>query len=271
MKTLQFKNLEVRLAETADDLDAVQALRYKIFYEDMGATPTERNKALKRDIDDYDEVCDHLIVVDLEKSTPNRPYVVGTYRLLLGHVAAATTGFYTEDKFNLDNFMYAPEEILELGRSCIDADYRRRGAMQILWRGLSQYIDLNNVKLMFGCGSIHGTDVEAAKKELSYLHHFHCAPKYVRPVAHSENFVSMNLMKKDEIDIKQVERELPPLLRGYLRVGGYVGEGAVIDHSFNTIVVSIVVETDSMVEKYRNLYNRDQIKPKTDPPIIALD
>ncbi len=271
MKPFQFKNLEIRLVETPNDLDAVQALRYKIFYEDMGAVPTDQQKELKRDVDDFDEVCDHLIIIDLEKSSANHPFIVGTYRLLLGHIAEATTGFYSADKFDLENFIYAPEEILELGRSCIDAEYRRRGAMQLLWRGLSHYIDIHNVKLMFGCGSIHGTDVKEASKVLSYLHHFHRAPKYARPVAHSDIFVSMNQVSKNSIDTKQVQRELPPLLKGYLRIGGYVGEGAVVDHNFNTIVVSIVVETDNLVSKYRSHFDRENVKSYAESPIVAVD
>lgn len=270
MKPFQFKNLEVRLAETSNDLDAVQALRYKIFYEDMGAVPTARQRALKRDIDGYDAVCDHLLVIDLEKSTSTRPFVIGTYRLLLGHIADATTGFYSADKFDLDSLIYSPEEMLELGRSCIDAEYRRRGAMQLLWRGLSQYVNLNNIKLMFGCGSIHGTDVDEASKLLSYLHHYHLAPKYIRPVALAQKHVSMDLVTKKSLDAKQIQRELPPLLKGYLRVGGYVGKGAVVDDVFNTIVVSIVVETENLVSKYRSHFNREQIKSEAPAGIMAV-
>ncbi len=271
MKPLQFNNLEVRLAKTANDVDAAQALRYRIFYEDMEAIPSSHCLALKRDIDHYDDVCDHLLVIDLEKISPEKPYVVGTYRLLLGNIAEATTGFYSENEFNVKNFIYAPEEILELGRSCIDSDYRRRGAMQLLWRGISEYIDIYDVKLMFGCGSIHGTDVEDAKSVLSYLHHYHLAPKSMRPVALSDKYVSMNRMKKSAIDITQVQRELPPLLKGYLRVGGYVGKGAVIDHHFNTIDVSIVVETENFSGKYRSHFQRDTVGAKSQTPTIAAE
>ncbi len=271
MKPLQFNNLEVRLAKTATDVDAAQSLRYKIFYEDMGATPTTRCRALRRDIDSYDDVCDHLLVIDLEKSTKEKPYVVGTYRLLLGNIAKATTGFYSENEFDVNNFIYAPEEVLELGRSCIDSNYRRRGAMQLLWRGISEYIDIYDVKLMFGCGSIHGTDVDEARRVLSYLHHYHLAPKAMRPVALSDKYVSMNLMKKNALDIKAIQRELPPLLKGYLRVGGYVGEGAVIDHRFNTIDVAIVVETEHLSGKYRSHFQRDSERPAAPAQIAAAE
>ncbi len=269
MKPFTFNNLEVRLAETEQDVNAAQALRYQVFYEEMGAKPTTRCQALKRDIDPYDDVCDHLLVIDLDKSTKNKPDVVGTYRLLRGNIAEATTGFYSEKELDVDNFIYAPEEVLELGRSCIDSTYRRRGAMQLLWRGISEYIDIYNIKLMFGCGSIHGTNIEEAKKVLSFLHHHHLAPKSLRPVALDNKYVSMNLTSKEEIDDKEVLRELPPLLKGYLRVGGYIGDGAVIDHQFNTIDVCIVVETENLSKKYRSHYQRDSINTQPSQELVS--
>ncbi len=271
MKPLQFNNLEVRLAETESDVDAAQALRYRIFYDDMGATPTTRCRALQRDIDSYDDVCDHLLVIDLSKSTPESPCVVGTYRLLRGNIAAATTGFYSENEFEVDNFIYAPEEILELGRSCIDGDYRRRGAMQLLWRGISEYIDTYRIKLMFGCGSIHGTDAHEARRVLSYLHHYHLAPKSLRPVAISNKYVSMDMVAKSALDVKQIQSELPPLLKGYLRVGGYIGEGAVIDRQFNTIDVCIVVETENLSGKYRSHFRRDSVKNPVAATMVSAE
>ncbi len=271
MNPLKFNNLEVRLAKTAQDVDAAQALRYKVFYEEMGAKPTTRCHALKRDIDPYDDVCDHLLVIDLEKSTDGSPDVVGTYRLLRGNIAAATTGFYSENEFDVDNFVYAPEEILELGRSCIDGSYRRRGAMQLLWKGISEYIDMYGIKLMFGCGSIHGTNIDEAKRVLSYLHHYHLAPKSMRPIALDEKYVSMNLADKETIDTKQVLSELPPLLKGYLRVGGYIGEGAVIDHQFNTIDVCIVVETENLSKKYRSHYQRTNTNTASPQELVSAE
>lgn len=269
MKPLQFNNLEVRLAKTEHEIDAAQALRYRIFYEEMGAKPTTRCRALKRDIDTYDDVCDHLLVIDLEKTTDEAPYVVGTYRLLRGNIAKATTGFYTENEFNLDHLMYAPEEILELGRSCIDGQYRRRGAMQLLWRGISDYLSLYNIKIMLGCGSIHGTDIAEAERVLSYLHHYHLAPKSIRPQALGEHYIPMNILKRSQLDNVKAEAELPPLLKGYLRVGGYVGEGAVIDSQFNTIDVCIVVETENITGKYKNHFSRER-KPAAKPVATML-
>lgn len=261
MERLRFNNLEVRLAASDADVDAAQALRYRIFYDEMGAKPTPRCRTMARDIDPYDAICDHLLVVDLERGTLNEPCVVGTYRLLLGSVADTSAGFYSESEFDLDALLYYPGEIMELGRSCIDAAYRKRGAMQLLWRGIADYVLRNDVQVMFGCGSIHGTDADEAKRVLAYLHHFHTAPTELRPRALEGRYLPMDTMEKDAIDQEKAQAELPPLLKGYLRLGGYVGDGAVIDDQFNTIDVCIVVKTENVTEKYIRHFTRDNVQP----------
>ncbi len=257
MEPLIFNTLELRMARTTADRDAAQALRYRIFYEEMGATPSEYCRALKRDIDAYDEICDHLIVVDLEKSGAT-PSVVGTYRFLRGRVADRHGGFYSEDEFDLRGLKTYPGEIMELGRSCIDPAYRRRGAMQLLWRGIAGYILEHEVEVMFGCGSIHGVDVTEAERVLSFLHHYHRAPGHIRPKAVPSRYVDMNGLKKSAIDVDRAQAELPPLLKGYLRLGGYIGDGAVIDYDFNTIDVCVVVETRNVTGKYMRHFTKDK-------------
>lgn len=258
MDTSQFKNLEVRLAKTESEIDAAQELRYRIFYDEMGATPTPNCQKVKRDYDPYDQICDHMIVIDLERSSKNKQCVVGTYRLLRGRVAENSAGFYSEGEFDLGPLLRVSGEVMELGRSCIDAAYRRRGAMQLLWRGIADYITFYQVQIMFGCGSLHGTNLDEAKRALGYLHHNHLAPSHLRPVALDHRYINMNTMKQSHIDNTQALAELPPLLKGYLRLGGYVGRGAVIDHAFNTIDVCVVVETEKVTGKY----TRHFIKPK---------
>ncbi|MFC4273386.1 GNAT family N-acetyltransferase [Sneathiella chungangensis] len=258
MEPLRFNNLELRLAHNATDIDAAQALRYRIFYEEMGATPSPFCLEKARDVDRFDEICDHLLVVDLEKSTPAKPHVVGTYRFLRSSVARKHGGFYSESEFDLGHLKIFPGEIMELGRSCIDAAYRRRGAMQLLWRGIAAYIHIHEVQVMFGCGSIHGTDLEEHARVLSYLHHYHKAPGHLRPRALDEIYIPMKMMKRKEVDIELAQRQLPPLLKGYLRLGGYIGDGAVIDRQFNTIDVCVIVETENVTGKYIRHFSRDR-------------
>lgn len=260
MKPLIVNNLEIRLAESARDVDASLALRYRIFYEEMGAKPTPRMLQAQMDFDPYDEFCDHLLVIDRDRGTRAEPCVVGTYRLLRGDVADEHAGFYSEGEFELDALIKRSGEVLELGRSCIDSDYRSRGTMQLLWRGIADYVFSHSIRFMFGCASIPGVNPSDMKLPLSYLYHHHLAPRAIRTHALDSRYVDMNMMDKDAIDIGQALRELPPLIKGYLRVGGVIGDGAVIDYDFNTVDVNIIVETENVTAKYLNHYTRDHAK-----------
>lgn len=260
VKPLIVNNLEIRLADTAREVDASLALRYRIFYEEMGAKASPRVKQDERDFDPYDEFCDHLLVIDRDRGTAAEPCVVGTYRLLRGSVADEYAGFYSESEFNLKPLIERSGQVLELGRSCIDSDYRSRGTMQLLWRGIADYVFSNKIRYMFGCASIPGTNPSDMKLPLSYLYHHHLAPRAIRTNALDHRFVDMNMMDKDAIDMGQALRELPPLIKGYLRVGGVVGDGAVIDYDFNTVDVNIIVETENVTTKYLNHYTRDNAR-----------
>jgi len=266
VKPLNVNNLEIRLANTAVEVDASQALRYRIFYEEMGARASPRVLKTERDFDPYDEFCDHLMVIDRERGTPANPCVVGTYRLLRGDVAEEYAGFYSENEFELGPLVNRCGPVLELGRSCIDSDYRSRGTMQLLWRGIADYVFKHSIRYMFGCASIPGTNPGDMKLPLSYLYHHHLAPKHIRTHATDARYVDMNMMAKDTIDAGRALRELPPLIKGYLRVGGVIGDGAVIDYDFNTVDVNIIVETENVTAKYLNHFTRDDDTSSKSPP-----
>jgi putative hemolysin len=257
--------LEVRLATTPADIDAAQALRYRVFYEEMTAKPTAEMAARKRDFDSFDPYCDHLIVID-HKRGPGPESVVATYRLLRRAAAAKHGGFYTASEFDIAPLLRYPGEILELGRSCVAADSRNGPTMQMLWRGLSGYVFHHDIKIMFGCASLPGTDPAALALPLSYLHHYHLAPPHLRARALPERFVDMNMLPLAQVDADAAVAQLhartalaalPPLIKGYLRVGGLVGDGAVIDPQFNTTDVCIIVVSDRVTEKYFKHYRRE--------------
>lgn len=255
MEPLAFGNFQVRLAETPEDLDAAQSLRYRVFYEEMAAAPTAEMRQKRRDFDTFDGICDHLLVIDRERSN-GAVGVVGTYRLLRRSVALRHWGFYSEQEFDVSSLLTFPGEIVELGRSCVDADYRMRGVMQMLWRGLAGYVEEFDIHLMFGCASFPGTEPRAMDMQLSYLHHYHLAPQAFRPRALDHHYVAMGILSPTDFDAHAAAAELPPLIKGYLRVGGFVGDGAVIDHQFNTTDVCVIVKTDQLTEKYDRRYRR---------------
>ncbi len=262
---LRAGNLAIRLAQTAADVDAVQALRYRVFYDEMTARPSPEMSTRRRDFDRFDAVCDHLVVSDLTRG--NSPAaVVGTYRLLRGKVARRYGRFYSTDEYDIDCLTHYSDEILELGRSCVDADYRTSPTMQLLWRGIAAYVFHYDVALMFGCASLPGTDPRRLALPLSYLYHFHLAPPAIRPQAVADRRVAMDLMKPATINPREALLALPPLIKGYLRLGGFVGEGAVVDYQFNTTDVSIVVKTDLVTERYHRHYERRVGSGRGDPP-----
>lgn len=252
---LRSGDLQVRLARTDTEVDWALALRYRVFYNEMAAKPSPEVQAAQRDFDNYDALADHLLVLDHAKGDGPES-VVGTYRLIRRAAAEKAGRFYSSDEFDIDRFASLPGEILELGRSCVDADYRNRGTMQLLWRGISGYVFENKIELMFGCASLHGTDPQALALPLSYLYYNHLAPPELRAAALPNRYVDMRLMDPAEINVRAALNDLPPLIKGYLRLGGFVGDGAVIDHEFNTTDVCVVVKTDLVTDKYFKHYER---------------
>jgi putative hemolysin len=247
--------LEVRLAENTADIDAAQALRYRIFYEKMGARPLPGMESERRDRDQFDQICDHLLVLDHSRGA-GLDAVVGTYRLIRRDAAARLGAFYSAAEYDIGPLIAYPGEILELGRSCVDAGYRARPVMQLLWSGIAAYVFHYEIALMFGCASLPGIDPDALAVPLSYLYHHHLAPPALRARALPERYVEMRRLDAPAIDPMRTLAILPPLIKGYLRLGGFVGDGAVIDEQFNTTDVCIVVKTDLVTEKYTRHYER---------------
>jgi putative hemolysin len=252
---LRAGNLGVRIARTAEETDAAQALRYRIFYEEMGAKPDAATLATRRDADPYDAVADHLLVIDHDLGD-GAAAVVGTYRLIRRPAAERIGRFYSADEFDLRVLLEGGIELLELGRSCVDVPYRTRGTLQLLWRGIAAYILRHRLDLLFGCASLHGTDLDALAPQLTYLYHSHLAPVAIRPRALPHRYVEMLRLDPGTLNTRAVLNELPPLVKGYLRLGGFVGDGAVIDPQFNTTDVCVVVKTDLITDKYFKHYER---------------
>lgn len=248
--------LEVRLARDAGEIDASQALRYRVFYEERSAKPIGEMAALRRDFDSFDPIADHLLVLDHGKGEGAKA-VVGTYRLLRRSRLPAGGAFYTASEYDISKILAFPGEIMELGRSCVDLDHRNRPTMQLLWSGIAAYVFKHEITLMFGCASLPGTDPDFVGKDLSYLYHHHLAPESLRVRALDHLHVDMNRLPADQIDVKRALAGLPPLVKGYLRLGGFVGDGAVVDPQFNTTDVCVIVQTSAVTDKYLKHYERE--------------
>ncbi len=223
----------------------------------MGASSSLRHKLLRRDFDRFDRLCDHLLVI-----APKRrrivPYVsgavVGTFRLMRRQVAEQHRGFYSADEFDLAPLLKYHGSCLELGRSCVDPDFRQGAVIDRLWRAIAGYVAEHDIDLMFGCASLPGTDLKALADSLSYLHYNHQAPAAYCPKALGSRYIDMARLPADQVDKKAAWSKLPPLLKGYLRLGATIGEGAVIDEQFNTTDVCIVLPTTKIKNRYLKRY-----------------
>jgi putative hemolysin len=255
--------LEVRLAETEHEVEAAQRLRYRVFYEEMSAIPSPAMREQGRDFDRFDAFCDHILVVDRSViDDEGQPAVVGTYRLMRNPDARRAGGFYTSGEYDIAPMLAAGEDgarLLELGRSCVLKAYRARPvAMQLLWRAVMLCVARFSIDVLFGCASLHGTDADALSLPLSYLYHYHAMTGPNRVRAHAELRVRMDRMPREAVDVREARRALPPLVKGYLRAGARIGDGAVIDRQFGTTDVFIHLPVASMDSRYSQRFGAVQ-------------
>ncbi len=240
---------DVKLAETEADLRAAQALRYDVFVKELGGGGSMVDHDAGLEMDRFDPFFDHLICRDVTADK-----VVGVYRLLGDDQAARAGQFYSDDEYDLSPLLRTGRRVLELGRSCVHPDYRGGTAMFHLWTGLSAYVDQHQVEILFGVASFHGTDVAALAQPLSMLHHNHLAPPELRVRTVEAHYQDMNLLPADQIDRRRAMVETPALIKAYLRLGGFVGDGAFVDHSFNTTDVCLVMDTNRMNARQKRIY-----------------
>ena len=248
--------LEVRLAATKKDIKRAQRLRYMIFCEEMSAVPDLVSRLKRRDIDAFDAICDHLLVIDHAEA---KPKVVGTYRLLRQDVANRYGGFYTASEFDIEPMLKAHPEarFLELGRSCVAKPYRDKRTVELLWHGIWAYVKRYKIDVMFGCASFEGTDPDALALPLSFLHHSARAEQNWSASAQPHRRVAMDRMAAEMINTKLALHALPPLIKGYLRVGAKIGDGAVIDHQFGTTDVLVILPVNAIHPRYIDHYGED--------------
>lgn len=248
-------SMQTRLARSRNEISKAQSLRYKVFYKELSAKSNAMALLTRRDQDSFDRICDHLLVLDHNANGASE--IVATYRLLRQKVSEQFGEFYSSKEFDLEPLLarYSHLDFLELGRSCILPAWRNKRTIELLWQGAWAYILQHNVDVMIGCASLQGTDPAELALPLSYLHHHARAPEYWRVSAVSRRGVNMALMRADEVDSKKALRSLPPLIKGYLRLGAWVSEEAVVDHQFGTTDILIILPIANIKQRYLNYYN----------------
>ncbi len=252
-------NLETRLACSESEIAAAQALRYRVFVEEMGAQVPPQAQAQRRDIDAWDAICDHLLVLDTSIEGEPEDQIVGTYRLLRQEIAMANGGFYSSSEFEIADLVarHPGKRFMELGRSCVLPQYRNRRTVELLWQGNWAYSLKHNIDVMFGCGSFPGAVPEEHALALSFLHHNAAAKNGWNAQALPDLYHKMDLMPAEAINAKAALLALPPLIKGYLRLGAMIGEGAVVDRAFRTTDVLVILPIANISGRYKNYYGED--------------
>lgn len=252
-------SLEVRLAAGKKEIRKAQRLRFKVFFRKGGAVADAKAAITRRDADRFDKFCDHLIVID--HAARNRfgkikPKVVGAYRLLRGDVAEKQGGFYSAGEYDIAPLLARHEDkrFLELGRSCVLEQYRGKRTIELLWRGILAYVRYHRIDALIGCASLEGANPLAHAAALSFLAHHASAGETWRVSARRELHVPMAMLAEEAVDARKALNALPPLIKGYLRVGAKFGDGAVVDRRFNTTDVFVVMPVAEMDVRYLDYF-----------------
>lgn len=235
-------SLQVRLAANEAEIEAAQALRHRVFRAEGGGLSDGR------DTDHFDAFCDHLIVIDAAHSGG----IVGTYRMLREEMAAKAGGFYSQSEFDLEALKarMPQRRILELGRSCVLPQYRTKRTVELLWQGIWAYCLSWKMDTLCGCASFPGTVAAAHALPLSFLRHHAAAAGDWAVQAHRDIRIDMDMMPPEGIDLRAALSAMPPLIKGYLRLGATFGDGAVVDHAFGTTDVFVVLPVEAISGRY---------------------
>ena len=253
---------EVRLVESAKELRQAQRLRHEVFFEEGGAIAAVSSGARRLDVCPFDEICDHLVVIDTEAAGDGegrtKSRLVGTYRLLRRDVAERHNGFYSQGEFDLAPLLarHLTTRFLELGRSCVHADYRSKRVIELLWRGLWLYARHHAIDVLIGCASLPGIDVEANRLPLSFLLRLAQAEPSWQVAAWPHCRAPFEPAAAEAVDAKRGLLALPPLLKAYLRTGARFGHSAVLDRQFGTTDVFAVMPMSDIEERYLAHYGQ---------------
>ncbi|NBB98757.1 MAG: GNAT family N-acetyltransferase [Alphaproteobacteria bacterium] len=246
----QVGTLSTRLASTPEDLRAAQALRYRVFVQELGGDGplVDHDAGLEQDL--FDPVFDHLLLIDTERDET----VVGAYRLLPGDRVGSDGRFYSDAEFDLAPLRQSGRRLLELGRSCVDPAYRGGVAMMLMWQALAEYAVAQRAEILFGAASFPGADLAELAQPLSWLHHTHLAAPELRVRARPCDLA--HIVPAECLDSRTARAGVPPLIRSYLRLGASIGEGAFVDHAFNTTDVCILLDVARLSRHAQNLIGR---------------
>jgi putative hemolysin len=230
-------NLTVGLARSADEVEDAQRLRYKVFAEELGASVQGAGAEHGLDVDGFDAHCDHIVVRDTDSLR-----VVGTYRVLPPHAARAVGRLYSESEFDLARLQHLRPSMIEVGRSCVHRDYRQGSAILLLWAGLAQYMRRFGYRHLIGCASASLADggMQAARLR----------DEVQTRLTSPEYRVFPRLPFPHERIERAAHYEMPPLIKGYLRLGAQICGEPAWDPDFNTADFLVWLSLDNLNTRY---------------------
>ena len=245
-----------KIADNTDELIAAQKLRYRIFVQELGGGGDMVDHDLGLERDRFDPYFDHILLFDdARKSNP----IIGVYRVMTCEKANQCGEFYSDKEYDLTVLRRSGKKLLELGRSCLDQDYRGGTALAYLWQALAKYALERKVEILFGVASFHGTIVSALAEPLSLLHHQYLADEKIRPVAKKPFNQKMNILEPELINRKLAVLKMPALIKSYIRLGGKVGWDAYVDYKFNTTDVCLIMDISSMNNKRKSFLTKGEL------------
>lgn len=251
-------SLELKFAITRKEIRALQKMRYRVFFEQGGAVADPFTRAQRRDNCPFDRLCDHIVVVDHDYVTRmgrRKPRIVGAYRVLRQDVTGCPSRFYAANEFDIADLVgrHPDKRFMELGRSCVLPEYRARRVLELLWRGVLAYVQHHNIDVMFGCASLPGADPHAHQSALQFLRthaqadgHWRARSKMSAPTPVHQEGSNSRMQAPD----RRTLASLPPLIKGYLRLGAMFAEDVFVDHAFGTTDVLVVLPVERIGSRY---------------------
>ncbi|MCL2438881.1 MAG: GNAT family N-acetyltransferase [Alphaproteobacteria bacterium] len=252
--SIKVQDFEVRLAKDESERRRVRQLRYDVYIRENDGIPTPEMAALKEEFDSFDEHAKYMVVLHKDE-------IIGCYRIIDREIAAKT-GFYTETEYDISKIKAVKGNIAEMSRALVREDYRDTFAMQMLWLGLGDYIRREKVIVLFGLGSFGGIDPNAHADQISYLYHKFLSPENLRATVRADlmdpsvdkALTKMDMLPMDKIDEEEVKKNLPALIKGYLRVNATFGDGVFIDVPCNLSDIFLIVESSKISPAYQKRF-----------------
>jgi putative hemolysin len=253
---VETKHFMVKLAENHEEIERAQRLRYEVFNLEQGRGLANAER-YGIDFDEFDEYCLHLLVL---KKDSDR--VIGTYRAHLGSVANSAKGFYSSREYEIKGLYGIADKCLELGRTCVSPEYRTGAAVGLLWSAISELLVRADLAYMLGCVSLEETSPKIGWAIYEYLRQAHLVSEEFRVIPRP----GFRLERPPDHEIKRIlsnktafKKNIPPLFKGYLRLGACICGEPALDREFGTIDFFVLVEVSKIPQRYTRHFNYRKI------------